>query len=70
MQVRVSPALSSDLPKGVSTVVMADADVVGMFYALGAPVEQRCADAGAALSAGLAAALEHGADSGQPKQSP
>jgi hypothetical protein len=57
MQVRLSPAFSSDLPRGVSTVVMADADVVGMFYSLQAPPEQRCADASAALTA----ALEHGA---------
>lgn len=60
MRVAVSPVVPSDLPPGISAVVVADHEVAGVYYAraLDVPVAKRCADASAALTAAFQVASE------------
>ena len=60
MRVAVAPVVPSDLPPGVAAAVLADERMVGVYYAraLDVPVEQRCADASAALTAAFEVAIE------------
>jgi hypothetical protein len=70
MRVAVAPVVPSDLPLGVAAVVVADEEVVGVYYAraLDVPVEQRCADASAALTAAFEVAIE--LERGEPDTDP
>jgi len=60
MRVAVSPVVPSDLPAGISGVVVADQEIAGVYYAraLDVPVAKRCADASAALTAAFEIALQ------------
>jgi hypothetical protein len=60
MRVAVAPVVPSNLPPGVSAAVVADEEIVGVYYAraLDVPVEKRCADASAALTAAFEVAIE------------
>ena len=60
MRVAVSPVVPSDLPAGIAAAVVADEEVVGVYYAraLDVPVAKRCADASAALTAAFEVAIE------------
>lgn len=60
MRVAVSPLVPSDLPAGISSVVVADRQITGVYYArtLDVPLAQRCADASAALTAAFEIALQ------------
>lgn len=60
MRVAVSPVVPSDLPIGISAAVLADEQIVGVYYAraLDVPVAKRCADASAALTAAFEVAIE------------
>lgn len=58
MRVAVAASVLSDLPAGVSTVVLADRALAGVFYACDAPLAKRCADASAALTAIFEAVIE------------
>lgn len=60
MRVAISPAVPSDLPPGVSAAVVADQEIIGLYYARtqDVPVAQQCADASAALTAAFEIVLE------------
>lgn len=70
MRVAVSPVVPSDLPLGVSAVVVADAEIAGVYYAraLDVPVAVRCADASAALTAAFEVASQLAAEGRVPRQ--
>lgn len=70
MRVAVSPVVPSDLPLGVSAVVVADEEIAGVYYAraLDVPVDKRCADASAALTAAFEVASQLAAERGVPRQ--
>lgn len=70
MRVAVAPVVPSDLPPGISAAVVADAEIVGVYYAraLDVPVAKRCADASAALTAAFEVAAQLTAEARVPRQ--
>lgn len=68
MRVAVSPVVPSELPIGISAAVLADGEIVGVYYAraLDVPVDKRCADASAALTAAFEVAVELGRGGAEP----